>query len=152
LRYPPIARIALLTVKGRNEEKVRLSAEHVRKELEKLVHQRAAGLQPADETPVGAVATEHAARSAGPQNCQLQTGSTLPDRPADPKLPALERSHHRWSCARAAGPAETYYRYQLMLRTRGMTTLSRFIARLQEAVSLPEDISLAVDIDPVDLA
>src|SRR6185436_15127770 len=49
LRYPPIARIALLTVKGRNEDKVRLSAEHVRRELEKLVQQRATRSQPADE-------------------------------------------------------------------------------------------------------
>src|SRR5262245_38804604 len=37
LRYPPIARIALLTVKGRNEEKVAFWSEHLRRELEKLV-------------------------------------------------------------------------------------------------------------------
>src|SRR5216110_3003318 len=36
LKYPPISRIALLTLRGRNEEKVKFSAEHVRKELEKL--------------------------------------------------------------------------------------------------------------------
>src|SRR6184192_3710140 len=36
LKYPPISRAALLTLKGRNEEKVRLSADHVRKEIEKL--------------------------------------------------------------------------------------------------------------------
>jgi primosomal protein N' (replication factor Y) len=35
LDYPPLARIALITLKGRNEEKVAFSAEHIRKELEK---------------------------------------------------------------------------------------------------------------------
>ena len=35
LKYPPFSRIALLTLKGRNEEKVKFSAEHVRRELEK---------------------------------------------------------------------------------------------------------------------
>src|SRR5206468_11599760 len=39
LKYPPLSRIALLTLRGRNEEKVRMSAEHVRTELEKLLTQ-----------------------------------------------------------------------------------------------------------------
>jgi primosomal protein N' (replication factor Y) len=47
--------------------------------------------------------------------------------------------------------AETYYRYQLMLRTRQMSRLSRVLAKLTETLSLPEDISLSVDIDPVNL-
>src|SRR5687767_1602481 len=37
LRYPPLSRIALLTVKGRNEEKVRFAADHVRKEIEHVL-------------------------------------------------------------------------------------------------------------------
>src|SRR5438876_8850444 len=36
LKYPPVSRIALLTVKGRNEDKVKFSAEHLRKALDKL--------------------------------------------------------------------------------------------------------------------
>src|SRR5256886_5548599 len=36
LTYPPLSRIALLTLKGHNEDKVKFSAEHVRKELDKL--------------------------------------------------------------------------------------------------------------------
>jgi primosomal protein N' (replication factor Y) (superfamily II helicase) len=36
LRYPPISRIALLTLKGRNEEKVEFSAAHLRREVEKI--------------------------------------------------------------------------------------------------------------------
>ena len=35
LKYPPLSRIALLILRGRNEDKVRFSAEHLRKELEK---------------------------------------------------------------------------------------------------------------------
>src|SRR5438093_4941158 len=35
LKYPPLGRIALLTLKGSNEDKVQLSADHVRHEIEK---------------------------------------------------------------------------------------------------------------------
>ena len=35
LKYPPVSRVALLTLKGRNEEKVKFSAEHLKRELEK---------------------------------------------------------------------------------------------------------------------
>ncbi len=37
LKYPPFSRIALLTLRGRNEDKVRLSAEHLRKQLDARV-------------------------------------------------------------------------------------------------------------------
>ncbi len=37
LKYPPFSRIALLTLKGRNEEKVKFSADHLRREMEKAV-------------------------------------------------------------------------------------------------------------------
>ncbi len=33
LRYPPFARVALLTLRGRNEDKVRLFIEHIRKQI-----------------------------------------------------------------------------------------------------------------------
>ena len=48
--------------------------------------------------------------------------------------------------------AETFYRYQIMLRTRQMSTLSRHLAKLVETVALPDDITLTVDIDPVNLS
>src|SRR5206468_1674549 len=48
LKYPPCGRIALLTVKGRNEEKVQFSAEHLRRELEKIVSGKAS--EPVSET------------------------------------------------------------------------------------------------------
>jgi len=37
LKYPPASRVALLTLKGHNEEKVRFSADYVRRELEKAL-------------------------------------------------------------------------------------------------------------------
>lgn len=37
LKYPPFSRIALLTLKGRNEDKVKFSADHIRKELDAKV-------------------------------------------------------------------------------------------------------------------
>ena len=35
LKYPPDSRVALLTLKGRNEDKVKFSSEHLKRELEK---------------------------------------------------------------------------------------------------------------------
>jgi len=39
-----------------------------------------------------------------------------------------------------------------MLRTRQMSKLSRSLANLRETLTLPEDVSLTVDVDPVNLA
>ena len=47
--------------------------------------------------------------------------------------------------------AETFYRYQLMLRTKQMPRVSKVLATLLERVELPDDVSLTVDIDPVSL-
>lgn len=100
LKYPPVSRAAMLTIRGRNEDKVRLSAEHLKRELEKEL--------------------------------------------AD------------WKDLILAGPApspllkaETFYRYQIMLRTRQMAKLSQRLAKLLELLKFPEDIRLTVDIDPV---
>jgi primosomal protein N' (replication factor Y) len=126
LRYPPITRVALLTLKGRNEEKVRFSAEHLRKQLEEKL---------LDDSP--------------------------PSRPADtlsPRGGEREGVRGAFKDIIIAGPApapllraETFYRYQLMLRTRQMSRLSQSLAGLMETLALPEDVSLTVDIDPVDL-
>ena len=48
--------------------------------------------------------------------------------------------------------AETYYRYQVMLRTQRMSALSRRLAEICHTLALPEDVSLVVDVDPVGLA
>jgi len=47
--------------------------------------------------------------------------------------------------------AENFYRYQLMLQTRAMSRLSLALAQMQTHLSLPEDVALTVDIDPVNL-
>jgi primosomal protein N' (replication factor Y) len=102
LNYPPISRIALLLLRGRNEDKVKFSASHVRSEIEKW---------PAE----------------------------FPDLiVAGPAAAPLAR-------------AENKYRYHIMLRTRQMTRLSRKLADLLASLSLPDEVSITVDIDPVNL-
>ena len=102
LKYPPLSRIALLTLKGRNEEKVHFSAQHLKREVEKAVHEIKDLIL------------------AGPAPAPLAR-------------------------------AETFYRYQIMLRAPAMTKLSRQLAKLIERIVLPVDVTLSVDIDPVDL-
>jgi primosomal protein N' len=47
--------------------------------------------------------------------------------------------------------AETMYRHQILLRTRQIARLSRTLAELSGALSLPEGVSMTIDIDPVNL-
>ena len=103
LLYPPFTRAALLTIRGRNEDKVKFSADHIKRELEKLT----------------------------------------------PKLPDLV----------IAGPApapllraENFYRHQIMLRLGQMSVLSRHLALIDAQLSLPDDVTLTIDIDPVNLS
>ena len=121
--------MALLTLRGRNEEKVKFSAEHVRKELDKL-----------------SVVSGRA-------------GSPLPAAPGDESDGAHGVTRPTVRNLIIAGPApapllraETYYRYQIMLRTRFMSKLSQALAEIIAALALPEDVTLTVDIDPVSLS
>ena len=103
LKYPPVSRVALLTLKGRNEDKVKFSADHLKRELEKKL-------------------------------------TSLKDLVIAGPAPApLLR-------------AENFYRYQIMLRTRAMSALSRELAIIVQSLTLPDDVTLAVDIDPVSLS
>ena len=103
LKYPPASRIALLTIKGRNEDKVKFLAEHLKRELEKNL-------------------------------------AELKDLVLSGPAPApLAR-------------AETFYRYQIMLRTRQMSRLSLILATFSSGLSWPDEISMTIDIDPVNLA
>ncbi len=102
LNYPPFSRMALLTLKGRNEDKVKFTAEHLHRELEKITAQIK----------------------------DLQIKGPAP-------APLLR--------------AETFYRYQLTLQTRQMTDLSRRLARLTDTLTPPDDVTLTVDVDPVNL-
>ena len=103
LKYPPFTRVALLTLKSRNEEKVQFTADYLKGEVEKV----AAGLK------------------------DLIIAGPAP-------APLLR--------------AETFYRYQIMLRTPQMPQLSRRLAALLTTLKLPDDVTLAVDVDPVNLA
>ena len=124
LKYPPASRVALLTLKGRNEEKVKFSAEHLKRELEKKL-----------VTVVG------------------------DQRAPDEKATAVTARRHNFKDLIIAGPApapllraENFYRYQIMLRTGAMSALSRELAQILQSLKLPEDVSLVVDIDPVNLS
>jgi primosomal protein N' (replication factor Y) len=103
LSYPPFARIAMLTLKGRNEQKVQFAAEHLKRELEKIT----AGLK--------------GAMLLGPAPAPLLR-------------------------------AETFYRYQIMLRVQQMPELSRRLATLLTGLVLPDEVTASVDIDPVSLS
>ncbi len=102
LRYPPLSRIALLTTKGRNEEKVEFASAHLKRELE-------AALKDLPDLVV-----------AGPAPAPLVK-------------------------------AESFYRYQIMLRTQRMSALSKRLAQLTQKLKLPDDVALSIDIDPADL-
>lgn len=102
LQYPPFSRVALLTLRGRNEDKVKFTVEHVRKSLESL-------------------------------------GSEIRDLVIAGPAPApLLR-------------AETFYRYQIMLRTRAMSRLATRLNTLVADLVLPDDLRLTLDIDPINL-
>ena len=137
LNYPPACRLAMLTFKGRNEEKVKLMAEHVTKTLEALASGK------------GVPESE----SASVREMEL-----LPEVASPHTLtPSHSRTHPLRDLV-LAGPApapllraETFYRYQLMLRTKQMPRVSKVLAMLLEQIELPDDVSLTVDIDPVSL-
>ena len=103
LKYPPFARVALMTLKGRNEDKVRLSSEHLKKEVVRELE----GVQ--------------GAMVLGPAPAPLAR-------------------------------AESLFRYQVMIRARQMSFISKKLAELSERIALPEGVSFSVDIDPVDLS
>lgn len=160
LRYPPLARIALLTLRGRNEEKVKYSAEHVRAELEKAV-----GLAPVETLSPGQPG-ERLMATHSTETLELLPPGDIHSRtspngnPGDSQLPSTHpKPLAEFRDLIIAGPApaplaraETFYRYQIMLRTKAMTQLSRRIAAMQQHIVLPEDVLMAVDVDPVNLA
>ena len=138
LKYPPAGRIALLILKGRNEEKVKLMAEHVARELESLA-----------DGKVGK-------RENGPVNGDTLELLPLSHSPAfSPAPPPTAPLRDLTIAGPAPAPlarAESFYRYQIMLRSRQMSALSRTLSALSQSLELPEDVTLTVDIDPVNLA
>jgi len=139
LRYPPTGRVALLTLKGRNEDKVKFSAEHLKRELEKLTGKTpapgAAAMPAADDAELFDTGVKDDARDAS-----ILPAETFRDLIISGPSPApLLR-------------AENFYRYQIMLRTRAMSRLSRSLAGIMTTLTFPDDVTLAVDIDPVNLS
>ena len=137
LNYPPASRLAMLTFKGRNEEKVKLMAEYVTRELESLAGGKAVKRE--SET----------VKTDALELLPLSHSPTFSPAPA-PTAPLRDLI--------LAGPApapllraETFYRYQLMLRTNQMPRVSKVLATLLEQIDLPDDVTLTVDIDPVSL-
>jgi primosomal protein N' (replication factor Y) len=102
LNYPPVSRIALLLLKGRNEEKVKFSATHVRQQIEKW---------------------------SGAFPDMILAG------PAPAPLARTESKH----------------RFHILLRTRQMSRLSQRLAGLIASLTLPDEVAMSVDIDPVNL-
>jgi primosomal protein N' (replication factor Y) (superfamily II helicase) len=129
LKYPPASRVALLTLKGRNEDKVKFSAEHLKRELERNL------------------------------KTQGRAGSPLPaaDMFADDGAQGTARpTEFRDLIISGPAPAsllkaESFYRHQIMLRTRAMSKLSQALAKIVVSLALPDDVTLSVDIDPVNL-
>jgi len=138
LKYPPVSRVALLTLKGRNEDKVKFSADHLKRELEKNLR---------------GASTPGAAAGAPADGADLFDGDVKQDRRG-----AGAPRENLFRDLIIAGPApapllraETFYRYQIMLRVRAMSKLSLALAKIIATLALPEDVTLSVDIDPVDL-
>jgi primosomal protein N' (replication factor Y) len=102
LKYPPLGRVALLLLKGRNEDKVKLSSAHVRQELEK--------------------------KTSSMRDLIISGPAAAP-------------------LARAKGD----FRYQIMLRTPHMSLLSTALSQLSEELTLPDDVTLTIDVDPANL-
>ncbi|HUC84445.1 MAG TPA: primosomal protein N' [Candidatus Acidoferrales bacterium] len=119
LKYPPVGRAALLTLKGRNEDKVKFSADFVKRAVESKVSGQTLKAR-ADETGADAERGLSDLLIAGPAPAPLLR-------------------------------AENLYRYHILLRTRAMSRLSQMLAQITTDLTLPEDVTLAVDIDPVDL-
>jgi len=142
LKYPPVSRVALLTLKGRNEDKVKFSAEHLKRELEKNL----------GSAPVSGAAVDVSSSAT-----EL-FGEDAKQSVRDARAPQAKRSRNLFPDLILAGPAaapllraETFYRYQIMLRTRAMSKLSQALAKIIETLALPENVTLTVDIDPVNL-
>jgi len=138
LRYPPFSRVALLTLRGRNEEKVKFSADHVKRELEKMLFPKAGDMPPGSAHVAGEKVKERFVFRPAPVGLGNQPPPPGEVIVAGPAAAPLLR-------------ADSFYRYQLMLRVQRMTPLSQRLANLMESLSLPDDVRLSVDIDPMDL-
>jgi primosomal protein N' len=84
----------------------------------------------------------------------MESPTPLTDKVAQP---AAAPAHFRDLIIAGPAPApllraETFYRYQIMLRTKAMSRLSHALAKIVSELVLPEDVMLTVDIDPASLS
>mgnify|MGYP003339613053 CR=1 FL=1 len=66
-------------------------------------------------------------------------------------IAGLARAAVAWDKAAPLLRAETFYRYQIMIRTRAISRLSQLLGTYQINLVLPDDLNLVVDIDPTNL-
>lgn len=131
LYYPPVSRVALITFKGHNEDKVKFFANYFRDEFLKFL-------------------------KINPEfSMIIRAGRRLEER-ANRDANALQKPVVDDLIIAGPAPApilkiQSYYRYHIMLRTKKMLTLSRKIAEFLQQVKPLKDISIIVDIDPTSL-
>ncbi len=135
LRYPPHGRLALITLKSRSDEKVKAAAANLRRQMDKPL---AAQGGKTGGTTADLFEAEPAVKPGGSNKpgCDRPPADLLITGPAP--APLLK--------------AESFYRHQILLRTRAMTALSRYLACLMAQWPVPPEVSVGVDIDPVDMS
>ncbi|MGB9603301.1 MAG: replication restart helicase PriA, partial [Limisphaerales bacterium] len=132
LHYPPISRVALITFRGQNEDKVKYFANYFRDEFLRFL-----GIN-SDSTVI------------------IRAGEKYKETAQDN---SKDKSQRRvFDDLIIAGPApapilkiQSYYRYHIMLRTKKMLALSRKISAFLQQLKPLKDVSIVVDIDPTSL-
>jgi primosomal protein N' (replication factor Y) len=128
LKYPPVSRVALLTFRSRNEEKVKLFSNYFKEQLMKAL-----GI---DEDLQKNLIVQSSTDTSG----RINTGKLKFDDLiiAGPAPAAILKAH-------------SFYRYQIMLRTRRIAHLSRELAKLVKEIKPLEGVYINIDIDPVSI-
>jgi len=129
LYYPPLSHAAMITFRGHNEDKVRIFADYFKDAMVKKWK--------INTDSMGLIKPQGDASGGERKNCptdQLFNDLIV----AGPAPAAITRTH-------------SFYRYQMMLRTKKMATLSRKLAELLQHIKPLKDVTITVDIDPVSL-
>lgn len=132
LKYPPLTRIALITLRGRNEDKVRIFAEYFR---DKMVEE----WRIPEANLCGKTLPAASPKQKDKLNLNQIPTPIFPDLIISGPAPALIAKAH------------SYYRYHIMLRTKQITILSQHISELLKKYKPPEGVTIAVDIDPINI-
>lgn len=128
LKYPPVSRVALLTFRSRNEEKVKLFSNYFKEQMMK-----AWGIDGDSQNNV--VISIKTTTGEQSNNGKIHFDDLII---AGPAPAAIMKAH-------------SYYRYQIMLRTGRIARLSKELARLVDEIKPLEGVFLNIDIDPVSI-